>query len=43
MIKDHERNKLERFRTEVMTEGIVSPGDTIGTDDITFLSVKYFS
>ncbi|GJJ15655.1 hypothetical protein Clacol_009933 [Clathrus columnatus] len=37
MIKEHEREKLEQFRKEVMSEGIVSPGDTIGTDDMTFL------
>lgn len=37
MIQDHERKVLEQFQKEIIDEGIVSPGDTVGTDDVTLL------
>lgn len=43
MIKEHERDVLRQFREELWDESIISPGDTIGTDDWTLLLVKELS
>lgn len=40
IIQEHERGIIDQFRMVLLNEGIVSPGDTIGIDDVTLLLVK---